>query len=980
MTNEFATDTFPDNDVVNLRRDATPISTFPYFTNFNADSSNWYAIGRDCRAYFQYGEVPYLNGPDGEGNSWYLVVQGPGNTDFPALESPVFDFTEMTNPLMTFDIKVMSNNPWPYADRIVLEYSLDGGASWNALGAYNEPGLYDMFRHRNLPGWGRPANATGQLDTWTFAIYQLCHLAGEPCVQFRIKGYHIDTGEQFAIDNIRVTDGPDVSLTDSLQPIPNDRCFTDGNVPIEVEFFNYFCSDTINVPLELRVTGPGGNQVFSETLVGPATSRTILNYLFTDSITALDTGEYVIQVYTDLANDVHRLNDTLTWVYDRQYPVITTLPYTEDFESGPAGWFAYTNNGNKNWNHGPIPYINGPEGNGSSWYTVSNQSNYANFWVESPVFDLSGATNPVLSFDYKANILATQGSNVNVQYTLDGGATWQVLGDETTPRWYRDFAAWSTHTGFGPSCTGACWGGMPEWARATQSLCDLSGESCVQFRFLADRYQYNGNRFQFAFDNVWVTDGPDVSLTDSVQPNGLARCFTGGQVPIEVEFFNYMCSDTVNVPVEVRVTGPGGAQSISEIFAGPATSLTTQLYLFVDSITALDTGLYQIDVYTDLANDVHRLNDTLSWTYDRRQPIINTYPYFEDFESGDGAFIAYTNNGNKNWRYGALPYINGPEGNGNSWYTESNQSNYANFWLESPVFDFSSLSSPVMSFEIKANILATQGSHVRMEYTTDGGATWTTLGDETTPRWYSILPAWSTHTGFGPPCTGACWGGVEDWTTVTTSICHLAGESCVQFRLMADRYQYNSNRFQFGFDNFRVADGPEVMIAEPYAPSALPACFVGTTNLEATVYNNGCSPISSIPVTAGVVGPNGPQNLSETVTGPIAPGASVLHTFATPIDVAQAGTYNLELIASLPGDALPPTDTLAWSLERPHEIVNTFPYTESFNGGTGTGGWAAGGGNASRFFSHGTIPYAGGPDGQGDCWFLTVNDGSWTRA
>jgi len=79
---------------------------------------------------------------------------------------------------------------------------------------------------------------------------------------------------------------------------------------------------------------------------------------------------------------------------------------------------------------------------------------------------------------------------------------------------------------------------------------------------------------------------------------------------------------------------------------------------------------YDFQIYTNLSGDA---NSTNNLHITSRQQLVQTYPYFQNFNSSTGGFIAGgdppsgsdTERG-RDFIYGILPYLNGPEGQGNS--------------------------------------------------------------------------------------------------------------------------------------------------------------------------------------------------------------------------------------------------------------------------------------------------------------------------
>ena len=144
-----------------------------------------------------------------------------------------------------------------------------------------------------------------------------------------------------------------------------------------------------------------------------------------------------------MAGDANPTNDTSNLSLVVLQPKISTFPYSQNFDSEIAYWLTGTNGTRYIYRYftlGPLPdsYLNGPDGQGNSYYlVVPTQACCQNVWAESPVFDFSNQTNPTLSMDIKYSLPFYYGyNNVTVQYSIDGGSTWTVLGLSSDPQWY----------------------------------------------------------------------------------------------------------------------------------------------------------------------------------------------------------------------------------------------------------------------------------------------------------------------------------------------------------------------------------------------------------------------------------------------------------------------------------------------------------------------------------------------------------------
>jgi hypothetical protein len=949
----LGTDEYLNNDTLITSRQQLVI-TYPYTQNFDGSTAGWFATGQspptNGNRNFVHGNLPYLNGPQGQGDSWYVHTTASNNGTFIWVESPIFDFSALANPQLSFDIKHSLHS----SDYFQVQYSTNGGATWTQLG--NGP---DPFWYNGTNWWRNSLSAP--VDSWTRVQHNLCVLAGESCVQFRIYGrpfyseptytaYHY-----FAFDNVLVEDGPDVGVTAYLEPIDLGCLFgTAQNVTVRVE--NYSCAPLTNVPIECSITG-AITQTLTGTVPGPIPVGGFVNYTFPTTFNMTAVGTYNFETYTQLAGDIVPANDTLNTNINVTNLKVTTYPYLEDFNAGPAFWNASGQNpplnGNRNFVLGNIPYLNGPQGEGDSWYVETTASNNGTFiWVESPVFDFSNLTNPTLSMDIKHSLHSSD--YFQVRYSIDGGATWTQLGGGPDPLWYNGTNWWRNSLA----------SPVDAWTHVEQELCQLSGEPCVKFQIYGRPFYseptYTGYHY-FAFDNFMIDAGePDDIAVEEIILADAGDCGPfGATETIEVLIKNNTCRPLYDVPVELQLNG--GAV-ISEIMPGPIPRFGTYIYTFTNTLDLSPAAIHNITVTTQLATDTFPANDQL--TENRySSSVINTFPYAEDFNANNGGWVSRTAINHRYFHWDTLAYLNGPQGEGKSWYVETVQSNNGTFiWVESPVFDFTNLVDPQLTFDLKHSLHSSD--YFQVQYSINGGATWTQLGNGSDPYWYNGTNWW--RNSLSNP--------VDAWTQVQHSLCAAAGESCVKLRFYGRPFYseptYTGYHY-FAFDNVEIKDGPDVGVVAYVDPIDLGCLFATNQQVTVEVYNFSCTPISNVPIQCDVTGQT-TATLTGTVPGPIPAGGSVNYTFPTTINMTAVGTYNFNSYTQLAGDINPDNDDLQTTINVVGLKVTTFPYLEDFNSGNAY--WFAGGQNpplnGNRNFVLGNIPYLNGPQGEGDSWYV----------
>ncbi|MDT8412738.1 MAG: T9SS type A sorting domain-containing protein, partial [Vicingaceae bacterium] len=370
-------------------------------------------------------------------------------------------------------------------------------------------------------------------------------------------------------------------------------------------------------------------------------------------------------------------------------------------------------------------------------------------------------------------------------------------------------------------------------------------------------------------DNFELIDGPDVGVVAYIDPV-LNGCLYDSTQQITVRVFNWGCAPISNVAIQSDITGVLNT-TLTGTIPGPIPGGGSVNYTFPTTINMQNIGTYNFSTFTLLAGDFNNSNDTLQTSLSVTQPIISTYPYFENFNSGNAFWIASGQNpplnDGRNFVLGNMPYLGGPAGNGDSWYIETNTTNVGTqIWVESPVFDFTNLLNPQLSFDIKHSLHSSDW--VRVEYSTNGGTNWATLGNGPSPTWYNQTTGW-WNSQASP---------VANWTRMERDLCTLAGQSCVKFRVLARPFYglpTYPNWYNFAFDNFHITDTPL-----DAALTLVASCWGSEYEIEATVTNNAlpctATPVlnsfditysidGGTPVTVSFTGQNIAGGTSETV-------------------------------------------------------------------------------------------------------------------
>ena len=862
------------------------ITNFPYTEDFNTTDGYWFAGAGNANNYFTWGTLPgtYLAGSAGQGDSWYLVRDGSATYVDAWIESPVFDFSEVTNPVLGFDLQYDLAYDW--CDRAVfVEYSLDGGTTWNTLGAAGDPNWYNAGANTCWPNtW-----SAGVVGGWTRVKHDLCELSGEDCAKLRIYADDVRFDDKFALDNVLVTDGEGDDLEPVLlySPDAGNCAGYSGTETIQVLIQNNNCRPLENVPVTFTMTGPNAT-TFTETVPGPIPAFSRAYYTFAGTADMSLTGTYTLSVTTgsnllgtglSYINDTFPSNNTLTEIRYANTP-INTYPYATDYQSNNDGWASGSSNIQRYFKRDTMPYVGGSNGYGNSYYVESeNTATYTDLWVESPVFDFSGLTNPMLLVDLKYDLSYDWCDRaVSVDYSIDGGTNWTRLGTNAEPGWYNPGAN---------TCWPNTWSAGVDtgWTTMQHTLCPLIDETCVKFRFYGDDLRYLD---RFAFDNFRIEDRVDVGVTAFIDPVDVGCLFSGNQ-QVTIAVYNWSCNDVYNVPVTCDITGAGTATLVGTV-PGPIAPDDTVHYTFPSNFSMTTLGTYNFVAYTTFPLDPNPNNDTLATSINVNQLKVDVFPYTEDFNTNDGYWIGTGGDANNYFTWGTLPagYLAGSSGQGDSWYmVRDGTGTYTDIQLESPVFDFSQVTNPVLKFDLQYDLTYDWCDRaVFVQYSLDGGGTWATLGAAGDPNWYNAG-------------ANTCWpntwsaGVVSGWTQVEHDLCILSGEPCAKLRIYADDVRFSD---QFAFDNVIVTDGTGDDL-EPVAifPPDGGSCtgFTSAETLTLLIQNNNCRDLTNVPVTFTMTGPNS-TTFNDTIPGPVPAFSRFYYTFPNTLDMSAAGYLYLD--------------------------------------------------------------------------------------
>ena len=896
---------------------------FPYIDNFDVTTNLWDTIN-NSGSHWELGTPSFgaTNSAHSAPNAWDIdLVSGYLDDSRDTLLSPVFTFNGIYNPILSFWANY--NCELNY-DGTILEYTIDGGTSWRTLGTQNDPNATNWYTDNSLNTSLKPAWA-GNSNGWHKSTYRLgCRFVSTPSgVQFRFVFVSDGTVnyDGFSIDDFEINFAPpkDIGVISILQPSASSPTGVSDTVKILIANYGSTAASGFNVNYEIN-GGTPVSQVFSGTLL-PCDIDTVI--FVTPFI--VPNGTFNICSFTSLANDANQLNDTIC--KNSQGVPLITLPYVDDFETGPSVWYDSSKIGT-NWELG-LPNFGSTNSthSGVNAWDINLDSTYAinaHSVLISPLFNVHGIYNPKLSFwlNYKTE---RNYDGTRLEYSLDAGNSWHVLGrvnDPNATNWYNDA---SLNIGLLPAWMDSSGG----WRKSTYRLGFVPGfnnapqEAQFKFIFLSD---FIANVDGITMDDFRIDLAPpqDVGVSSIIEP-GLYSSL-GALDTVKVAITNYGGFSASNFNVSYTIDGVVTGTQLHSATLPPG---NTDTLVFATPYT-VPIGNFTLCAYTSLTGDGDFTNDTLCSLEDGIH--LFTLPYYASFDTGAVVWFDSSATLTSKWELGIPNFqqTNNAHSAPNSWdiNLDTAYTNNARCNLLSPLFDFTGVANAKLTFWQNRNI-QNFGDGLRVDYSIDGGSSWNVLG---TPL-DTLASYWYTDATIGS-------SGRPAWNNKSIdTLTHLTGWIKSTYKLVPLNNAGNRVMLKFAFssDGFGIADGVSIDDLKIVAPSPLDASALWIIqpgalspagvldSVKVLISNEGINPISNFDVSYVV---NGAPGGTGIYTGTLQPGAHDTITLSP--FVVPTNTFDICAYTSLVGDGDHANDTTCKSSYG----VPYFPvsYSDDFEG------------------------------------------------
>jgi len=511
-------------------------------------------------------------------------------------------------------------------------------------------------------------------------------------------------------------------------------------------------------------------------------------------------------------------------------------------------------------------------------------------------FDNSLDTITYLEFDY--NFKQENGSVLD-SFIVDiyDGSQWQRVfsrGNDDCGRWVN------------PIC-------QIGWPHAIIDITAYKNSQC-QIRF---RY-HDGNDWGWyvGIDNIEVyrplSDDLEIISIDSLR-SGCA-VGTGNHLAMTIKNNGYLSQSNF----QLGYTNNGSPHVIETVNTSLAPD-STMAYVFNTPLSAV-IGNNNIVAFTDLSSDLDRSNDTASLQISRT--AIQNIPFSDDFESPSNLWQAYGQNSSLQRGIPSGNLINSAASGQNAFVTNLNGNYNASetSYLESPCFDLSSISNPLiisfsLNYQIEINI-----DKLQIEYTLDGGNNYSKINAHPNyafQNWHSSQNLFWTGSSNG------------NWIRMTTLLDNLGQASDISFRFVFQ--SDGSSQFEgVAIDDFQLLEvsDKDLSIDQITYPLSNGQCGLANADVFIDLGNRGNDTIKSANLYYQV---NGGNIIIDSLRTPIAPGAKKTYQFSQSYNFSNLSSANIKSWIDVVSDTLMQNDTTSKLIQNSQSTNFSLPFSEDFD-------------------------------------------------
>ena len=617
----------------------------------------------------------------------------------------------------------------------------------------------------------------------------------------------------------------------------------------------------------------GGASFVTETYNSDLLPGDTLEYTFSQTANMSSTGTYNCIAGVSALMDGMLLNDT---VYHDviSYASISTYPWEETFSSWPPqGWsFSGTEN----------------------WLSYANTAAYCNFFywnsdtaiMISPPLDISAPA--TLSFDWSCGIDEySLNDELQVLISTDFGSTWTLVWDKVGI--------------YLNSFDGAVYYSPGIYIEERIDLTDFEN-NIIYIKFIGSTEA----GYNLYVDNVTVSLNPsnDMAIIDWVYPLE-AGCSLSSSENITFKVKNTGSVNISNFTLAYSITGSPSYQmeSVNSLLL-PGDTLE---YTFSSTADFSAYDDYNCQALLINSGDVVSTNNLLDNITVKNLNSITTFPFFEDFETGNTDFFKLHDNAYSNAIFNydnlnhAIKFDGGPT-NFSGWIGGSNNTTPINAWNTNYAYK-----SSAYTCNIDATTLSTVEMFLDLKQFYTTGPKYS---------WFRILvngaqiPDDNGVSNFNPTTANS-----DTFVTHRFDLSMFAGTQFVLTLESSNKYSsYTAPPGNVAFiDNILIQEIPlpdaaVVGLLSPESNCNLSSFEIVTVQVQ----NNGGFIMSNFDVSYSI---DGGAYIVSSINTPIAVGDIFEYSFPQTVDFSAINQYELSVAVSLVGDSDNTNDTMVFIVE-----------------------------------------------------------------
>lgn len=582
------------------------VTTFPYTESFENGNGGWIPGGKFSTWALGTPQKGVIQGAADGTNSYVTGGLGTGkynSNEKSFVVGPCMNFSTLTNP--TIELKVWWNTEFS-EDGAILQSSTDGGTTWANVGTigsglnwYTDNSLDGMIglafpRIGWSGGWADNFGTTN----WVTARINTPGLAGLANVRLRIAfgANATNAGDGFAFDAVKIYDKLNTDL--SLQALTNPSvfgCNLSDTTRIRIQVKNSGLLALSDIPVAYSINGGSVRQA---TIPGPIAPDAVLTFGFPQTENMSNANTYSIKVWSAIAADEFKDNDTLKNIQTKKRIGFTDTLKFEGFDgnnlnTAQDGWNEFQGADasfpNSSWrNSSPVQ---------TSFYkSTTARVNIVGFqayeWMIGPALKLQ--SNASLRFrlaitrpNDTLGIAMAGDDKLRIMISENCGTTWtevfQVNKDSVTSRFLKTFTA------------------------------DLGAyaNKDIRIAFFASSGPVNdGSNYDLHVDNVYIVTnaGTDIGIASFVSPSG--SCGLTSSTPVTVLLRNFGTSAQTGFSVSYSVNG---SAPVVEAFPGNLAPGASTSFTFAQAAN-LSLSNSTLKAWTNLVNDQIAINDSVNKT------------------------------------------------------------------------------------------------------------------------------------------------------------------------------------------------------------------------------------------------------------------------------------------------------------------------------------------------------------------------------